>query len=112
MREEAQQLLADYKKKSLEAEDEAKAIVDQAKREAEALAAEARRNLAESLERRTKAAEDKIARAEAQAIGEVRSAAVAAAISAAENILKTKVAGSTAASLVDESIRNLKGRLN
>ena len=112
MREEAQQLLADYQRRSRDAEEEAKGIVEQAKREAEALAAETRKNLADGLERRTKAAEDKIARAEAQALGEVRSAAVTAAIAAAENILKSKVAGATASSLIDESIRNLKGRLN
>lgn len=112
LREEAQQLLADYQRKSREAEDEAKGIVEQAKREAEALAVETRRSLAEGLERRTKAAEEKIARAEAQALSEVKSAAVTAAISAAEIILKTKVAGGTGTTLIDDSIKNLKGRLN
>jgi F-type H+-transporting ATPase subunit b len=112
LREEAQQLLADYQRKSREAEDEAKSIVEQAKREAEALAAETRKTLAEGLERRTKAAEDKIARAEAQAIGEVRSAAVSAAVQAAESILKSKVTGGTATSLIDDSIRELKSKLN
>ena len=76
LREEAQQLLADYQKKAREAESEAKAMIDQARIEAEALAQESRRALTESLERRTKQAEDKIARAEAQALGEVRAAAV------------------------------------
>ena len=112
LREEAQQLLADYQRKSLEAEEEARSIIDQAKREAEALAVETRKSLAEGLERRTKAAEDKIARAEAQALSEVRAAAVNAAIAAAESILKAKVAGGTASTLIDESIRGLKGRLN
>ena len=112
LREEAQQLLADYQRKSREAEEEAKGIIEQAKREAEALATETRRSLAEGLERRTKAAEDKIARAEAQALSEVKSAAVTAAIAAAESILKSKVAGGTATSLIDDSIKGLKGRLN
>ena len=39
LREEAQQLLADYQRKTREAEDEAKSIVEAAKREAERLAA-------------------------------------------------------------------------
>ena len=112
LREEAQQLLADYQRKSREAEEEAKGIIEQAKREAEALATETRRSLAEGLERRTRAAEDKIARAEAQALSEVKSAAVTAAIAAAESILKSKVAGGTATSLIDDSIKGLKGRLN
>ena len=112
LREEAQQLLADYQRKAREADEEAKTIIQQAKREAEALAAETRKGLADSLERRAKLAEDKIARAEAQAQAEVRGAAVDAALAAAEKILKIRVAGSTAAGLIDESIRDLKGRLN
>ncbi len=112
LREEAQELLADYQRKSREAADEAKAIVDQARREAGALAQETRRTLAEQLERRTKLAEDKIMRAEAQALSEVRSTAVDAAIAAAEKLIRSKVAGATGDLLVDESIRDLKGRLN
>jgi F-type H+-transporting ATPase subunit b len=112
LREDAQQLLADYQRKSREAEAEAKSIVDQAKREAETLAVESRKALADSVERRTKAAEDKIARAEAQALGEVRSAAVSAAVLAAEKVLRAKATGNTASDLIDDSIRNLKGRLN
>jgi F-type H+-transporting ATPase subunit b len=112
LREDAQALLADYQKKSREAEEEARSIVDQAKREAEALAVESRKQLADSVERRTKAAEEKIARAEAQALGEVRSAAVSAAVAAAEKVLRAKASGNTAVDLIDDSIRNLKGRLN
>jgi F-type H+-transporting ATPase subunit b len=112
LREAAQQLLADYQRKSEEAEEEAKVIIDQAKREAEALGAETRKSLAESLERRTKLAEEKIKRAEAQALGEVRATAVDAAVGAAEKILKNRLAGGSASSLVDASIRDLKGRLN
>ena len=112
MREEAQQLLADYQRRSKEAEEEAKEIIAQAKREAESLAAETRKALAETVERRTKAVEEKIARAEAQALGEVRSAAVDVALATAEKILKSKVTGTEANALVENSIRELKGRLN
>jgi F-type H+-transporting ATPase subunit b len=112
LREEAEALLADYKRKHAEADAEAKAIIDTAKREAEALAAEARRNLKEGLERRTKMAEDKIARAEAQAVAEVRSASVDIATSASERLLAEKMAGSSGHSLIDQSIRDLKSRLN
>lgn len=112
LREEAQQLLADYQKKAREAETEAKSIIEQARIEAEAMATETRRGLVEGLERRTKQAEDKIARAEAQAVGEVRAAAVDTAIAAAERILKSRVTGATGAALVDQGIRDLKGKLN
>ena len=76
VREEAQVLLADYQRKHRTVGEEAEAIVAQARQEAEAFAQETRRNLKETLERRTKLAEEKIARAEGQAIDEVRAAAV------------------------------------
>jgi F-type H+-transporting ATPase subunit b len=112
LREEAQALLADYQKKRQQAEAEAKGIVDSARVEAENLAKETRRSLGETLERRTKQAEDKISRAEAQAVGEVRIASVEAAIAAAETLIKSKVAGATGAQLIEQGIRDIKGRLN
>jgi F-type H+-transporting ATPase subunit b len=112
LREEAEKLLADYKRKHAAADAEAKAIIDNAKREAEALAAETRRSLTEGLERRTKLAEDKIARAEAQAVAEVRSASVDIATTASERLLAEKMAGATGGTMVDQSIRDLKTRLN
>jgi F-type H+-transporting ATPase subunit b len=112
LREEAQDLLADYQRKAREAEQEAATIVDQAKREAEALAAETRKSLQESVARRTKQAEEKIARAETQAVGEVRAAAVETAIGTAEKILRNKASGSTGDRLISDSIEALRGKLN
>lgn len=112
LREEAQDLLADYKKKQQQAEDEAKAIVEEARREAEAMKADANATLKESLERRSKIAEEKIARAEAQAVAEVRAAAVEAATGAAECVLRAQATGATGDGLVDRAIRDLKGKLN
>jgi F-type H+-transporting ATPase subunit b len=112
LRDEAQSLLADYQRKSREAENEAQAIIEQAKRESEALAAETRKSLSESVERRTKLAEEKIARAEAQALSEVRASAVENAVAAAEKILKARATGPTANTLIESSIRDLDGKLN
>lgn len=112
LREEAQALLNDYQTKAKAAEQEAKSIIEQAQREAEALASESQKALAESLERRSKLAEDKIARAEAQAVSEVRAAAVDAAVTAAQKIIAGKVSGASAAGLIDEAIKDLKGKLN
>ena len=112
LREEAQSLLADYQKKHRNVGQEAEAIVDLARREAEAFAHETRASLKDTLERRTKLAEDKIARAEAQAVDEVRASAIDVAVAAAEKILREKMAGSGGAALIDQSIRDLKGRLN
>ena len=112
LREQAQALLADYQRKSREAENEAKSIIDQAKREAEAMASETKKTLAESIERRSKQAEEKIARAEAQAISEVRATAVNTALAAAEKMLKARVPGQVGDNLIDQSIKDLKGKLN
>jgi F-type H+-transporting ATPase subunit b len=112
LREEAQALLTDYQAKAKAAEQEASSIIEQAQREAEALASESQKALSESLERRSKLAEEKIARAEAQAISEVRAAAVDAAVLAAEKIIAGKVSGSAGAGLIDDAIKDLKGKLN
>ncbi len=111
LREEAQALLEDSKRRHAGAEQEATAIVAGAKLEAEALATEARRQLKESVERRTRMAEEKIARAEAQAVAEVRSASVELAVAAAEQIISGK-APTMAGALIDQSIADLKGRLH
>lgn len=112
LREDAQALLADYQRKAREAETEARTIIDQAKREAEALAVEARKALAESVERRSKLAEEKIARAETQALSEVRATAVETAVSAAHELLKTRAGGSVGDALISQSINDLRGKLN
>ncbi len=112
LREEAQALLSDYQRKAREAEKEAESIIEQAKREAEALAADARKALTETLERRSKIAEEKIARAEAQALSEVRSTAVETALAAAQEILKSRAGGETGNTLVSQSITDLRGKLN
>jgi F-type H+-transporting ATPase subunit b len=112
LREEAQDLLADYQRKQRAADEEAKAIIEQARREAEAMKAESERSLKEQIQRRTKLAEEKIARAEAQAVSEVRAAAVDVAMSAAQRLIADKVAGAAGADLVNRSIRDLKGKLN
>jgi F-type H+-transporting ATPase subunit b len=112
LREEAQALLADYQKKHRNVGQEADVIVETARREAEALANETRASMTESLERRTRMAEEKIERAEAQALDEVRASAIDVAVAAAEKILREKMAAGGDASLVDQSIRDLRGRLN
>lgn len=112
LREDAEKLLSDYQKKYTDAEKEAQAIVENARREAEALASETRKSLKEGLERRAKMAEDKIARAEAQAVSEVRGAAVDLAVAASQRMLGEKMAGGGGSGMIDQSIRELKGRLN
>jgi len=112
LREEAQDLLADYQQKQRRADDEAKAIVENAEREALAIKEQSEKALKESIERRSRMAEEKIARAEAQALSEVRGAVIEAATAAAEKVLAARVQGAVAGGLVEQSIRELKGKLN
>jgi F-type H+-transporting ATPase subunit b len=112
LREEAQALLAEYQKKRAEAEKDAANIVAQAKVEAESYSVETRKKLAETIERRTKQATQKIAQAEAAAVKEVRTVATEAAIAAASKLVGEAVQGAKGARLVDESIAAVKSRLN
>jgi F-type H+-transporting ATPase subunit b len=66
LREEAQALLAEYQRKAREADAEVEEIIDQAKREADAFGADARKRVEDYVASRTKMAEGKIAQAEAQ----------------------------------------------
>ena len=112
LREEAQALLAVYQRKRLEAEEEAKDIIDLAKREAAALGEEAKARMVEYVERRTKAVEQRIALAESQAVADVRASAVAVASRAAAQIIAAKAEGEVGDKLIDASIAGLKNQLN
>jgi F-type H+-transporting ATPase subunit b len=112
LRDEAGKLLADYQKKQREAEQEAEAIVADAKAEAGRVAAEARVKMEEFVARRTKLAEAKIGQAEAQALADVRAAAADAAVTAAEKILRDTAKGKIADNLVAQGIADMKAKLN
>jgi F-type H+-transporting ATPase subunit b len=112
VRDEAEALLAEYKRKRGEADREAEAIVSAARDEAERVAAEARTKVEEFVARRTKMAETKIAQAEAQAVADVRAAAADAAVAAAEKILTETAKGKVGDDLIAQGIRDLKAKLN
>jgi|APCry1669190156_1035279.scaffolds.fasta_scaffold42803_2 F-type H+-transporting ATPase subunit b len=112
LRQEAEQVLASYRLRAHEAEQEAHAIVEQAKSDAQTIAKEAEQRLNDYIARRTKQAEDKIHQAEVQAAADVRAAAAQAAVKAAEIILTHQVTSSpVGAKLVDAGIKDLS-RLN
>lgn len=112
LRDEAAKVLADYRRKQGEAVEEAQGIISLAAKEAEIFTAETRRSIKEYFERRMKLAEDKIARAEAEALREVRSAAADAAVAAAQIVIAQKLTPEAADKLVKQGIDALKGKLN
>lgn len=112
LREEAQTVLASYQRKQKEAEEQAEGIIEQAKKDAEAMAARSRAELRDRLERRAAQAEAKIANAEAQALAEVRARAADLAIAASEELLKSKLTTTDHTKLVKEGISGLGEALN
>jgi F-type H+-transporting ATPase subunit b len=112
LKEEAQKLLAEYKSKQRQADEEAAAIIAGAKAEAERIAAESKIKMEEFVARRTKLAETKIRQAETQAVADVRAAAAEAAVAAAEKILTESVKGKVADDLITRGIGDVKAKLN
>jgi len=112
LREEAQQLLAEYQKKRKQAEQDAADILAAATREAAQLADEAHKRTEEYVARRTVLAEQKIAQAEREAVNEVRANAVDIAIEAARKILGEKVDQKSDAALFSASVEQVKSKLN
>ncbi len=108
LREEAQSILADYQRKQRDAEAEANDIIAQAEREAQAYAEETRAQFEDMLNRRVQMADEKIARAEAQAVAEVRSRAVDASVEAAEQIISKELDADKAHALIGQSVAQLK----
>ncbi|HZK90837.1 MAG TPA: F0F1 ATP synthase subunit B [Stellaceae bacterium] len=111
LREEAEALAAQYRAKQQEAAEEAAAIVAHATEEAERIAAQGARDLARALERRRLMAEERIAQAEAKALGEVRAAAIDVAIAAARDVIAAGIDERRGSVLLDEAIVALPQRL-
>lgn len=112
MREEAQELLAAYQRRQREAEEEAAAIIEQAKKDAKRMTEEARDKINEQLARRAKAAEEKIARAEAQALSEVRGQTADLAVAAAREIIRERMDSGAQSAFIDKAIAGLRDKLN
>ncbi len=112
LKDEAQQLLAEYQRKRQDAEQEAQAIISGAKAEAERMAQETKAKLEDFVARRTKLAQTKIAQVETQAMTDVRAAAAEAAVAAAEKILADTAKGAVAADLIAKGIDDVRKKLN
>lgn len=111
LRADAEALLAEYEDKRLAAESEAAGIVTAAQEEAKRLTADAAVSLTNLIARRTKAVEDKIAQAEANAIAEVRAKSADVAIEAAR-VLLTKQMAEKGDGIVAQAIKDVGSRLN
>jgi F-type H+-transporting ATPase subunit b len=111
LRLEAKFLLEEYESKRQAAASEAESIVAAAREEAFRMTAEAKTSLEALIARRTRAVEDKIAQAEAQALAEVRARSADVAVEAARVLLGQKMSAKGDA-LIDQAIKDVGAKLN
>jgi F-type H+-transporting ATPase subunit b len=111
LRQEAEQLLSDYQRREREAASEAQAIIANAKEEAERIAVQAASDLEQSLVRRQRLAEERIAQAESRALDEIRAVAVDTAIAAARDVIAAEIDEQRSGVLIDSAIAALPQRL-
>jgi len=111
-REEAQKMLASFERKTSESKRDAEQIVERARADAKRASEQAKVDLQDSIARKLKSAEDRIAQVEAAATREVRNAASTAAVAAASEVLGQKMDGSKAGSLIDEGIEMAGAKLH
>lgn len=112
LRAEAEALLLEFERKRERAEGEAAEIVAAAREEAERISKDAEVRLTDFIARRTASAEAKIAQAETQAMIEVRDAAISAAISASETVLRGSVQGQLGGKLIKDGLSDVKRQLS
>jgi len=111
LREEAQKLLAESKRKHRDAIKESEEILAHAKVEAERLREQAQQDMDAALRRREQSAMDKIAQAEANALRDVRNQAVEVALAATASLIAANLDHEKHAAIVDQSIRNAADKL-
>jgi len=107
LRAEAEAALAECKAKQARAEADAKSIVANAQQQVEAMRKKAESDLATSLARHSQLAAERIRMAEADAIADVRAAAINAAMDIARKKLTDNLSDADAARLVDQAIADI-----
>lgn len=112
LREEAQELFAEFERKQKHVEGQAEEIVAHARVEAEQAAERAKADIAHSIDRRLKAADEQIALAESNAVREVKDKAVSIAIAAATEILTSRVGDTEDEALIEAAISDVGTKLH
>ena len=112
LREEAQAILADYKRRQQEALTEAQHIIEQAESSASHMLEEARQELEEALNRRVQMAMQKISQYESVVLQEVRGNTVNLAINAVTAILKEDLKKDAIDGLIEPSITEISKKIH
>lgn len=112
LREEAQSILASYERQQREVQEQADAIVKQAKINAEVAAEKAKEDLKTSIARRLASAEEQITSAQAAAVRDVRNSAITVAIGAAQDVIAKNMTATDANKLIDDAIAEVGDKLH
>jgi F-type H+-transporting ATPase subunit b len=107
LRAEAENIKSEYEAKAKQAIVDADAMKASAEAEAKLIVARAKSDATALIERRAKAAEEKIAAAERAAIADVRNKAASAAAAAAAQLIAAHHDAKADAALIDQSIASL-----
>ena len=112
LRDEAQVLLASYEQKQRDVQAQADRIVATARDEAAKAAVEAKAEIAASMARRLKSAEEQIASAQAGAIRDIRNQAITVAVAAAQDMMAAQMTAAKGNSLIDDAIAVVEAKLH
>ena len=112
LREEAQNLLAQYERQQRDAESQAAEIVTHASAESKRIAEDAEKALEASISRREQLAQDKIAQAEAAAVKEVQTVAVDVATEVSRKLIAEGLSSDKAEDLIESAIGDLPKHLH
>ena len=112
LREEAQALLTSYEAKAREVTAQSARIVEGAKTEAQAAAAQAKLDLHTTIARRLAAAEEQIESTVKSAEAAVRDKAITVSVAVAADVLKRQMSAEQASASIDASIGQVAARLH
>ena len=112
LRVEAENVLAEYKKKQAEYLKEAEVMFERAQTDAFTLTAHAEKELRASLDERTKNALEKIAQEETNAIAEVRNHIVDVALAAARAVIVEQVSHTSHEKLLALAIADIERKIH
>lgn len=112
LKEEAQELLAQYERKHQDAEKEAEKIIQKAKAQANTLKSDCDKELQALMERKEEQLQARLKRMEQNAIAEIQSHAADLVIATASQQLQKDINAKTAKSLTEKTIGSIPDYLN
>ena len=112
LREEAQQLLAEYQRKQRDAVKETEDLLQNAKSEVDRITDDAYQKLNASLKRREELAIEKITQMEAEAIRSVRVRSVEISIAATRKLIANNIDKNKSEAIIDAAISDLSSKMH